>query len=452
MGCELNLWAVSPTLWILIEQKLGYCKRQKKRQGPTKFFIPLKPMEEAAAPNKAFAETAIEDIPTTNNKVMVGMACRVVGVVVDSSLEVWRRLSVLHKSAIRRDRNDKRETDADARPIEYIPIDIIESFLMRMNPRDAVRLSGTCKEWRAIITRFNPTMRNTPWLLVTKIFKNSCRLQSVVDKEVSFKIRFHGFPSTRTLFHGCSHGWLVSDSNTPIHLLNPFSRAWLQLPDRQPTPYLFLCMSSAPTSPDCILLARDNLNHLCVWRPGDESWTLEKDKLQPFDAILSFEGQFYTWNHLGECLTIFQVLPLRLRKLVVPCPMVFTNANILAMSLVESRGNILLVCTVEHSGKSLGVYVFQLDLENETWIKMERLGDQALFVDRLPYNRAISVSAREAGCCANRIYFTNIRHPFLRNDFCVYNMDNHSIESFSRLSERRRHVCGDRRWITPILN
>ncbi|CAL9197119.1 unnamed protein product, partial [Musa hybrid cultivar] len=420
--------------------------------GPTKFFIPLKPMEEAAAPNKAFAETAIEDIPTTNNKVMVEMACRVVGVVVDSSLEVWRRLSVLHKSAIRRDRNDKRETDADARPIEYIPIDIIESFLMRMNPRDAVRLSGTCKEWRAIITRFNPTMRNTPWLLVTKIFKNSCRLQSVVDKEVSFKIRFHGFPSTRTLFHGCSHGWLVSDSNSPIHLLNPFSRAWLQLPDRQPAPYLFLCMSSAPTSPDCILLARDNHNHLCVWRPGDESWTLEKDKLQPFDAILSFEGQFYSWNHLGECLTIFHVLPLRFRKLVVPCPMVFTNANILAMSLVESRGNILLVCTVEHSGKSLGVYVFQLDLENETWIKMERLGDQALFVDLLPYNRAISVSAREAGCCANRIYFTNIRHPFLRNDFSVYNMDNHSIESFSRLSERRRHVYGDRRWITPILN
>ncbi|CAL9774341.1 unnamed protein product, partial [Musa acuminata subsp. burmannicoides] len=420
--------------------------------GPTKFFIPLKPMEEAAAPNKAFAETAIEDIPTTNNKVMVEMARRVVGVVVDSSLEVWRRLSVLHKSAIRRDKNDKRETDADARPIEYIPVDIIESFLMRMNPRDAVRLSGTCKEWRAIITRFNPTMRNTPWLLVTKIFKNSCRLQSVVDKEVTFKIRFDGFPSTRTLFHGCSHGWLVSDSNSPIHLLNPFSRAWLQLPDRQPAPYVFLCMSSAPTSPDCILLARDKHNHLCVWRPGDESWTLEKDKLQPFDAILSFEGQFYTWNHLGGCLTIFQVLPLRLRKLVVPCPMVFTNANILAMSLVESRGNILLVCTVEHSGKYLGVYVFQLDLENETWIKTERLGDQALFVDLLPYNRAISVSAREAGCCANRIYFTNIRHPFLRNDFSVYNMDNHTMESFSRLSERRRHVYGDRRWITPILN
>ncbi|CAL9120184.1 unnamed protein product, partial [Musa textilis] len=48
---------------------------------------------------------------------------------------------------------------------KYISIDIIESVLMRMNPKDAVRLSTVCKEWKAITQQCDPTIRKTPWLL-----------------------------------------------------------------------------------------------------------------------------------------------------------------------------------------------------------------------------------------------------------------------------------------------
>ncbi|URE20449.1 F-box Kelch-repeat protein [Musa troglodytarum] len=362
---------------------------------------------------------------------------------------------VPQKFAVATDKNRKREidadADADAKPTRYIPIDIVESILMRMNPKYAVRLSVVCKDWRAVAARLEQIMRKTPWLIVSKYPKKTFRLRSVVNKEVSFKIKVDGFPMSRSMFFKCSYGWLVTDLDlcNPMILFNPFSGVWLELPAYDPTPS-FLCMSSAPTAPDCILLAHDCIGRLYVWRPGHKFWTIEKGLLEDFDTMLSFEGKFYAWHWRTGCLTIFKVLPLWFRKLVVPCPMDFTSCrepivslvescgNILllawseekeeerlkehmrnenggdcvysisftsdyisAVSLVESSGNILLVCITKLGHESLGMYVFRFDLENKVWIKVESLGDRALFMDPPPYSWAISVSTSELRCHDN---------------------------------------------------
>ncbi|RRT41071.1 hypothetical protein B296_00055104, partial [Ensete ventricosum] len=354
------------------------------------------------------------------------------------------------------DKNHKREIDENAEKTKYIPIDIVESILTEMNRRDIMRLGTVCKDWRAISVQFDPMTRKIPWLITTKVWKATCRLRSVEEDEDSFfKIKFPGIPMLWTLFYNCSHGWLVTepDHYSPMILLNPFTSVWLKLPACKPAaPNSFVCMSSAPTHPDCILLARDYTNHLYVWRPGDESWTLEEGVLEAFDTITSFKGLFYTWNHRSWCLTIFQVLPLRLRKLVVPCPFDSHSSYVRNLSLVESCGNILLVCITKHVLQPLVVFLFRLDLENKVWIKMESLGDQALFIV-IPRNQAISVSAREVGCSANCIYLTGVWQPFPLGEFSVYNLDNHIIESFPTFigHNQRRYGC-NRFWITPSLS
>ncbi|URE15036.1 F-box Kelch-repeat protein [Musa troglodytarum] len=357
------------------------------------------------------------------------------------------------RHAVTTDKKQKREIESDGRPTRHIPIEIVEALLTSMNPKDAMRLSVACKDWRATAAQFDPTKWKTPWLITTEFQNPTCSLRSVVDKEITFKIELHGYPVTRTLFCNCSHGWLVANPSnySRMLLLNPFSRAWLQLPPCLLAPTFFLCMSSAPSNPDCVLLARDFVNHLYVWRPGDQSWTFEKDVLELFDAILSFEGQFYTWDNHRGCLTIFRVLPLQLRKLMVPCPIDRSGYCRSNTSLVECGGNILLVYVMEHCDESLVIFLFQLDLEKQMWIKMESLGDRALFMN-IPFKHAISVLATEARC-ANCIYFTHFLQPSSDVEIISYNMDSHSIERFPKLVKHGAQQYNySQFWITPNLS
>ncbi|URE15237.1 hypothetical protein MUK42_12361 [Musa troglodytarum] len=358
-----------------------------------------------------------------------------------------------HRLAVATDKNHKRENNDNAEKIRYISIDIVESILTQMNSKDIMRVGAVCKDWRAISVRFDRIKRKIPWLITTNVWKATCRLQSVVDNEDTFKVKFPWIPTSRTLFYNCSNGWLVTepDHYNPMILLNPFSSVWLQLPAFKPMPNSFIYMSSAPTDPNCILLARDYINLLYVWRPGDESWTLQ-GMLEPFETIISFKGQFYTWNRWSSCLTIFQVLPLRLKKLVVPCPFNSHISRVHNVSLVESCGNILLVYIMKHALQPVAIFLFQLDLENKVWIKKDSLGDQTLFM-AIPRNQVISVSASEVGCSANCIYLTGVWRSFPLGEFSVYNMNNHTIKSFSTFvgHNQRRYGC-NRLWITPSLS
>lgn len=147
---------------------------------------------------------------------------------------------------------------------------------MHMNPKDGVRLSTTCKKWRATAPRYDPTMSKIPWLLT--IADDFYTLQSIIDENMSFKIEIPSFFRGKKFIIEASHGWLVlrSKQSDIVSLLNPFSPARLDLPAlKRPGPF-FLHMSSPPTNPDCILLLFDAKN-LSIWRSGDKSWNIEKN-------------------------------------------------------------------------------------------------------------------------------------------------------------------------------
>ncbi|CAL9153612.1 unnamed protein product [Musa hybrid cultivar] len=200
----------------------------------------------------------------------------------------WRmtkmKLIVNSSRFAKEQRSEKKRMQGDKAVNRSIPIDIVESVLMHMNPKDAVRLSTTCKKWRATAPRYDPTMSKIPWLLT--IADDFYTLQSIMDENMSFKIEIPSFFRGRKFISDASHGWLVlrSKQSNIVSLLNPFSRARLDLPALK-----------RPICPD---------NHLVT----------------------------------------FQVLPLRVKKLDVPPPVDIHNMMMYDMTLVESCGKILLVC------------------------------------------------------------------------------------------------------------
>lgn len=123
----------------------------------------------------------------------------------------------------------------------------------------------------------------------------------------------------------------------------------------------------------------------------------------------------------------------------VPPPMDIFDISYYDMCLVESCGEILLVCfhNSSYDWDAEEVYIFRLDLKNKIWIKIESLGDRTLFVRNC--NRAISISAHEAKCFGKYLYLI---HPF-SDDVCI--IDRQSIKVVTRRLQSLRMQF----WITP---
>ncbi|RRT53261.1 hypothetical protein B296_00045831 [Ensete ventricosum] len=297
-----------------------------------------------------------------------------------------------------------------------------------MNPKVAVRLGTSCKDWTAAAAAVDPTKRKAPWLLAMTSSDTTCMLQSVTDQKVWFKIQIHGFVLRRYHFGGSWNGWVVLQPyrRGQISLLNPFSRARWDLPvlPRGGLPSRsFFYMSSAPTTVGCVLCVR-KLTMLYVWSPGRGYWTAEQVEAKEFKSIVSVEGQFYAMNERGSLIS-FQVFPLRFRELDVPRPPVSNDDYHHERFLVESCGELLYVVIAGRD--STKICVFRLDLRNREWVKTTRLGDRAIF---LHWKQGISVSAGEAGCRGNCVYYT--RQYDDSNVWRVYDLEKQSFTRFRR--------------------
>ncbi|RWW23911.1 hypothetical protein BHE74_00010990 [Ensete ventricosum] len=313
-----------------------------------------------------------------------------------------------------------------------------------MNPKVAVRLGTSCKDWTAAAAAVDPTKRKAPWLLAMTNSDTTCILQSVTDQKVWFKIQIHGFVLRRYHFGGSWNGWVVLQPyrRGQISLLNPFSRARWDLPvlPRGGLPSRsFFYMSSAPTTVGCVLCVR-KLTMLYVWSPGRGYWTAEQVEAKEFKSIVSVEGQFYAMNERGSLIS-FQVFPLRFRELDVPRPPVSNDDYHHERFLVESCGELLYVVIAGRD--STKICVFRLDLRNREWVKTTRLGDRAIF---LHWKQGISVSAGEGGCRGNCVYYT--RQYDDSNVWRVYDLEKQSFTRFRRRDFPQR-MFHENVWITP---
>lgn len=350
-----------------------------------------------------------------------------------SSFHSWGVVWIIcSRSAIAKNKKEWKEKGIT----KYISIDIIESVLMRMNPKDAVRLSTVCKEWKDTTLQCDPTMRKTPWLL--NVANSNYFLHSTIEKDMSFTIKIHDILPKRLHNWGCFHGWLVLEHRR-FSLYNPFTRVRLDLPRHKHGIMDFRYMSSAPTNPDCVVLVF-HINELYIWRPGDKIWTIEQNmNVIDYRSIINFQGKFYALDYYTGNLVCFGVTPFRIKIMDVPPPKEFYGVSRNRIYLVESCGKLLLVCLICNL-KIPKVYIFQLDFENKAWIRIKSLGDRTLFLSGSHFDQhGVSVSARETGCIRNCIYLIDWSSK------CVYIMRNRKIK---RIYKGLQSGCIPL-WITP---
>ncbi|KAL6269871.1 hypothetical protein ACE6H2_026782 [Prunus campanulata] len=145
----------------------------------------------------------------------------------------------------------------------------------------------------------------------------------------------------------------------------------------------------------------------------------ERHRYMQFTNAIGFEGKFYALSLQGTLAVI---------EVTDPYPeitAVSTTRAVPSISsrhfreyLVETGGEILLVFLISNKSSTDvvdSVEVFRLHLGKLSWVKIESLGDRALFVG---VNCCMVVSASKIGFRSDSLYFTH----FSSNGWLVYDM------------------------------
>ncbi|XP_060671383.1 F-box protein At2g26160-like [Ziziphus jujuba] len=217
---------------------------------------------------------------------------------------------------------------------------------------------------------------------------------------------------------GSSYGWLVIWDETLIpHLINPFSRAQIQLPLMKSGMINNIVLSSDPSRTDNFLVAitYSTLNRLALCKHGHETWT-ELEKKKSYRNITFRNGQIYTvdiWDFqisdhfptkVVKIENLYRMTYQWLRIQNKPCELRRTY-------LVESSGELLIVERMSaysapyYTTATFGFVVSKLDHDDVKGgcTSLQTLTDRALSVGD---KEAISVSTRDfPSLKENSIYF-----------------------------------------------
>ncbi|XP_043710175.1 uncharacterized protein LOC122659089 [Telopea speciosissima] len=288
------------------------------------------------------------------------------------------------------------------------------------------------------------------------------------DREVH-KLRLT--EATGRLVCGSSAGWLVTlRSGGDIHLLQPFTRAHIQLPqltfDAFPdVPSTFegsmrrvyidkvivgfsYSSNAAPASSSSSFETDGVVMALCFkpkklafYRVGkDQNWASFEGFSGKYKDIAFYKNRFYAIRNRSH---IFVASGLDGPSATMEDLMEILNYGGLSKYyLVESSGDLLLV--VRHLGsqrrQTLYFSVFKLDVDGGNMERLESIGNHCLFLD---CNTAISLSASDVpGCKGNHIYFIGTcfagysMQSFGRYDMGVFDIEDGNFEPFNYCNDR----------------
>ncbi|XP_008813638.3 F-box protein SKIP23-like [Phoenix dactylifera] len=324
---------------------------------------------------------------------------------------------------------------------------LIPDLLLRISQNllpcsfDYINFRSTCSGWRSAA----PHVKFAPFLLFP--FDSEAggfSFYSPSDDRVYFK----PFPeASSTVFCGSSHGWLVlMDELASISLLNPFTRARVQLPpadeqlalsslkhvskvgnrwfsrsedgtvtlltltDMHQVFIKQVILSSAPNSGDGFIavaaLALSTQVAFC--RRGDQRWTLLETTLScDIKSIAFHNGRLFAMDYVGK----IAVLEVDYSAGMIPIASLQTPPCLFNCKLVESKGDLLLVGLAIHRvdeenlylERDSEIYKFNPGVE-PVWSRVESIGDETLFLS-LYFNSNVAGS-RLSRCKGNSIYYS----------------------------------------------
>ncbi|KAG8378139.1 hypothetical protein BUALT_Bualt08G0107000 [Buddleja alternifolia] len=269
--------------------------------------------------------------------------------------------------------------------------------------------------------------RHHPWLLISSHGAPHA-------KQFFYSIsedRFHA-TSIPELCNKCvlasAYGWLVLvDHDTDdCCLWNPVSMDKIELPELDCSSIYNRCvLSKPPTDPECHILFNSTTTlHRAFLQIGDDEFVILSSTNNVTEVCLStvgsFQGkiygivsisnQFVTLNFVGKNLEIRPMIMEGGQPWEIPI-MSPTWVALRKEYLIESPcGELLLVremfsCSFLHEG--LDFRVFRLDINQMKCVKLDNIGNQAIFLDRLTEEGVNGgVCYYSDGIKPNSIYYT----------------------------------------------
>ncbi|KAM7529275.1 hypothetical protein LguiB_032685 [Lonicera macranthoides] len=322
---------------------------------------------------------------------------------------------------------------------------------------DKVRVRGICASWYSNLPKMpNQRLRQVPWLF--HAFENGIEASHGLFNSFEQKFYLLDLPEAQgKLFKGSSHGWLVtiedvtSSSPADLYLINPLTKARIQLPPRSTFPdvkdyhpdkvgeeYVLFCkddnevyvtnpdhlihlthkvvFSSTPSREDCIVVAiYGQSRRLAFCKCNDEKWTqLHVSTPYPtsFADVIFCKQKLYALSGTGRLMVIEEIGPNPTVTEIVAagpsdppcCPYLvecFDGELIMVSRDVDIRdgkgfNSIRETCDFQ---------VYKLDLSSSSWVEVENVGEEMLF---LGCNSSMSIpSCLFPGYKGNCIYYTD---------------------------------------------
>ncbi|KAK9288329.1 hypothetical protein L1049_016780 [Liquidambar formosana] len=407
---------------------------------------------------------------------------------------------------------ERRRHSPDLSQLHSDPLELI---FKRLSLVDFHRFKAVCSSWNSIAQAYVSSSSSsssagslhTPWLMLPpkqeKDGKPSAPIRRFFNLEETrvYELKDNDDDSMTekelgaSRCVGSSHGWLVYlDESTDLYLLNPFSKARIQLPALENLPSIvgvhrFVNGNGTRFAVDCStgndfesnwyssisefnIIAKailssnpfhcnsSNCRVVVLWcdksklafcECGDRTWTDLDGKHQFYWDIIHHNDRLYALSGNGsvEVWDFHQSSSFPTRTMHAKPSYPLTPVKVRpSLSkgffssrcyLVESSGHLLLA--VRFIGESnhplicpyrtLQFHVFKLDFDLNKWVEVESLGDRCLF---LGGNHSMSLSVGEfSSCKADSIYFTD--------DYWERMNAGHDIGVFNLGDKRIKPIC-----------
>ncbi|TXG50091.1 hypothetical protein EZV62_025966 [Acer yangbiense] len=315
--------------------------------------------------------------------------------------------------------------------------DLLAEFFQHITLyEDFIAFRGVCISWRsaAVKEKFMYKDSQMPWFMLAPEKCTNIRDFFSISKGIRRQITLSYQVNGSTCFS--SKGWLIAiRQDLSMNLVHPFTGAQIQLPriksfsgwrslqtNKIYTSFICKCALSSnhlSTSDFTLMVIHGSIGVLAYVRGGDKVWTTIKTWHSSYSDIIFYKEQFYALDACGRIM-VFDVggdNPMEARQ-VATMPYEILVKYVERLYIVESGGELLVVSREiarsspinEESRKStydstLYFHVFKVDLNTNTWTKINELGNRALFLGN---NSSMSVEALENSFCKpNCIYFTD---------------------------------------------
>ncbi|KAJ4809965.1 F-box protein family-like [Rhynchospora pubera] len=315
---------------------------------------------------------------------------------------------------------------------DEVPIELVELLFSRLSLVDCLRLPSVCKGWSKA-SRFIPKERVWPWLmhLPNRRYKACNFFDPLYCKEYTVKSDAVVVARDHLTFRYSKNGWVVvTEGNTRVFILNPFTGQVINLPPLPLKNYTFdgISFTSVPTSPDFVVYGFffqrcGEFVEVSTWCPGEEEWTvLAFQPSIPFfpssNNPVLFQGEFFCLGRKGE-LGVFNPELETWNVLCKPEPIYLSEPSygVEYCYLLELNGDLVSVFRTEET--KAPIRVFKLNQSEMVWEHLEHLTGMTLFVDR---RNSIAITSPEKEF-ANRIYVPRFDGGMDSKKGMFYSMD-----------------------------